>query len=262
MEVATLAPTETFALSQQLMAMSKIHPTAIVSNNAVIGENVVIGPYAVIGDVTIGEGSIIHPHVVMADGVHLGRNVEVFPGAFIGKEPKGAGAIARQPQFERKIVIEDECSIGPHVVIFYDVTIGSNTLLGDGASVREKCSIGSRCIISRYVTINYDTSIGDRTKIMDNTHITGNARIAEDVFISTMVGTANDNLIRAGFGDHITGPVVEAGAFVGAGATLLPGVRIGSKATVASGAVVTKPVEASTTVAGVPARPMKRAAEE
>lgn len=76
------------------MAMSKIHPTAIVSNNAVIGENVVIGPYAVIGDVTIGEGSIIHPHVVMADGVHLGRNVEVFRALSSAKSPK---APARSP---------------------------------------------------------------------------------------------------------------------------------------------------------------------
>lgn len=238
--------------------MSQIHSTAIISSSATLGENVVVGPYAVIGDANIGGGTIIHPHVVIADGVSLGRNVEVFPGAFIGKEPKGAGAVARQPEFARSVIIGDECSIGPHVVIFYDVRIGSNTLLGDGASIREKCSIGSRCIISRYVTINYETSIGDGTKIMDNTHITGNARIGEDVFISTMVGTANDNLIRAGFGDHITGPIIDEGAFVGAGATLLPGVRIGKKATVASGAVVTKSVEDTVTVAGVPARPMKR----
>ena len=238
--------------------MKKIHATAIISDNAIIEDGVEIGPYAVIGDAEIGAGSIIHPHVVIADGVRLGKNVEVFPGAFLGKEPKGAGAIARQPEFARKIEIGDECSIGPHAVVFYDVKIGRNTLLGDGASIREKCIIGERCIVSRYVTINYETTIGDRSKIMDNTHITGNAEIGEDVFVSVMVGTTNDNLIRAGFGDHISGPVIEAGAFVGAGVTLLPGVTIGAKATVASGAVVTKSVEAEGTVAGVPARPMRR----
>lgn len=238
--------------------MKNIHPTALISQDAIIDDDVQIGPYAVIGNVSIGAGTVIHPHVVLADGVRLGRNVEIFPGAFLGKEPKGAGAIARQPEFSRKIEIGDECSIGPHAVVFYDVTIGRNTLLGDGASIREKCVIGERCIISRYVTINYETTIGNRTKIMDNTHITGNAKIGEDVFISVMVGTTNDNLIRAGFGDHISGPVIEDGAFVGAGVTLLPGVIIGTKATVASGAVVTKSVEAEGTVVGVPARPMRR----
>ena len=234
-----------------------IHPTAIISTEAKIGDNVEIGPFAIIGNATISDGCIIHPHVIIADGVHLGCNVEVFPGAFLGKEPKGAGATARKPEFDRSIIIGDECSIGPHAVIFYDVKIGANTLLGDGASIREKCCIGSRCILSRYVTVNYDTMIGDRTKIMDNTHITGNARIGEDVFISTMVGTANDNLIRAGYGDHIAGQIIENFAVIGAGAILLPTIRIGFSAIVAAGAVVTKNVAANTLVAGIPARFMR-----
>jgi acetyltransferase-like isoleucine patch superfamily enzyme len=235
--------------------MSGIHPKAIVSDKAILENDVEIGPYAVIGDACIGAGSIIHPHVVIYDGVHLGRGVEVFPGAFIGKEPRGAGNTARAPEFARRIEIGDECSIGPHAVIFYDVKIGSRTLLGDGVSIREKCRIGSNCILSRYVTINYASVIGDRTKVMDNTHITGNTRLGDDVFISTMVATTNDNLIRAGYGDHIVGPIVENFAVVGAGATLLPGVVIGERAVVAAGAVVTKSVSANTAVAGVPARP-------
>jgi acetyltransferase-like isoleucine patch superfamily enzyme len=234
--------------------VNKIHSTAIISDKAVIGNNVEVGPFAVIGEAEIGSNSVIHPHVVISDGVRLGHGVEVFPGAFIGKEPKGAGATARKPEFDRHVHIGDECSIGPNAVIYYDVTIGSNTLLGDGASVREKCRIGKQCILSRYVTVNYETTIGDRTKIMDNTHITGHAKIGDDVFVSTVVGSANDNLIRAGYGDHIAGPTIENFAVVGVGATLLPAVVIGAHSTVAAGAVVTKNVEKNTLVAGVPAR--------
>ena len=58
---------------------------------------------------------------------------------------------------------------------------------------REQCRIGSHCLISRYVTVNYNTMIGDRTRIMDSTHITGNCVIGNDVFISTLVATVNDN---------------------------------------------------------------------
>jgi acetyltransferase-like isoleucine patch superfamily enzyme len=235
-----------------------IHPTAIVSPEAQVAADVSIGAYCVIGKVVIGAGSVLHPHVVIADGVTLGREVEVFPGAFLGKEPKGAGALARQPVFDRRIEIGAGCSIGPHAVIFYDVQIGENTLLGDGASVREKCRIGSKCILSRYVTVNYATTIGDGTKVMDNTHITGNAVIGNNVFISVMVGTTNDNFIRAGYADHIVGPKIEDDAVIGVGASLLPAVTIGKGATVAAGSVVTKDVAPHTLVAGVPARFVRR----
>lgn len=148
------------------------------------------------------------------------------------------------------------CSIGPHVVLFYDVEIGEGTLLGDGASIREGCRIGRDCLISRYVTINYDTVVGDRTKIMDLTHLTGNCRIGSDAFISIAVGTTNDNsplLVDGNVELRARGPIVEDGAMVGGGATLLPGVNIAARAVVAAGSVVTKDVLPRTMVAGVPA---------
>ena len=234
-----------------------IHPTAVISADAEIHPSAEIGPHVVItGKVVIEEGVVIHPNVVIYDGTTLGKNTEVFPGAFIGKEPKGAGATARQPVFAKTITIGQNCSIGPHAVIFYDVSIGNNTLLGDGASVREKCRIGSFCILSRYVTINYNTTIGDRTKIMDCTHITGNAEVGEDVFISLLVGTTNDNSMRAGYSDeHTLGPRIENQAVIGVGASLLPGITIGERATIGAGSVVTKNVDAGQTVVGAPARP-------
>ncbi|HZF43824.1 MAG TPA: DapH/DapD/GlmU-related protein [Sphingomonadaceae bacterium] len=234
--------------------MSSIHPTAIVSASAEIADDVEIRPYAVIGAARIGSGCIVHPHVVIADGVVLGAKVEVFPGAFIGKEPKGAGATSRQPTFARSVHVDDNCSVGPNCVIYYDVVVGPNTLLGDGASIREQCRIGARCIISRYVTINYNARIGNDVKVMDLTHITGNMIIEDDAFISTMVGTTNDNVIRQGYGDHVVGPTIGKGAVIGAGSTLLPAVVIGAGATVGAGSVVTKFVGDGTTVMGPAAR--------
>jgi len=234
-----------------------IHKTAIV-NTKQLGSNVVVKEYAIVrDDVVLGDNVIIHPHVVIESGVRLGDNVEVFPGAYIGKEPKGAGATARTPIFNKKIVIGNNTSIGPNAVIYCDVTIGNNTLIGDGASIREQCSIGNYCIISRCVTVNYNATIGNKTKVMDLTHITGNCIIGDDVFISVGVNMANDNNVgpSATYSkDKIKGPEIKDDVVIGIGAILLPKILIGERAFVAAGAVVTKDVEPSTLVAGIPAK--------
>jgi acetyltransferase-like isoleucine patch superfamily enzyme len=247
---------------QENKMTSQISKSAVVQTDA-LGENVTIHEFAVIRPgVRIGKDAVIHPHVVINEDVVIGDGVEIFPGAVIGKEPKGTGALARKPKFEKKLMIGSNCSIGPHAVIFYDVEIGSNTLVGDGASIREQCRIGSKCIISRYVTINYNTRIGDRTKVMDLTHITGNCIIGNDVFISLTVGMTNDNMDMARMGkyeeDKVKGPTICDGAVIGAGATLLPGVLIGQKAVVGAGAVVTHDVPAGAVVMGMPARVVRQ----
>jgi UDP-3-O-[3-hydroxymyristoyl] glucosamine N-acyltransferase len=234
----------------------------VISQKAVVetdevGEGTSIGDFAVVAaGASLGRGCIIHPFAVINTGVVLGDKVEVLPGAVLGREPNGAGAAARQPVFERSVRIGEECSIGPHAVIYYDVVIGRNCLIGDGASVREDCVIGDRCLIGRYVTVNYETKIGSRTKIMDLTHITGRMEIGDDVFISVLVSTTNDNAIGAhGYReDEIRGPRIADGAMIGCGAKLLPGVEIGRGAIVGAGTVVTKSVPEGKVMMGVPGR--------
>jgi acetyltransferase-like isoleucine patch superfamily enzyme len=233
-----------------------INPYAIVQTED-IGDGVDIAEFAVVrSDVRIGRGVRIHPHVVIESGVELGDGVEIFPGAHLGKPPKGAGATARTMEFERRVRVGSGTSIGPHAVIFYDVTVGADTLIGDGASIREKCRIGSRCIIGRYVTMNYNSTVGDRTRIMDLTHITGNCTVGDDVFISVLVSTTNDNeMVSRSYaeGKNI-GPHIGDKASIGAGASLLPGIRIGEGALVGAGSVVTKDVDPYALVMGVPAK--------
>lgn len=57
----------------------------------------------------------------------------------------------------------------------------------------------------------------------------------------------------------LTKPVVIGdGVWIGAGATILPGVTIGENAIVAAGAVVSRDVEPDTIVGGVPARVLRK----
>lgn len=232
-----------------------------VVNSEQIGADVVIHPFVVIQDrVTIGNNVIIHPHVTIESNVVIGDNTEIFPGVYLGKEPKGAGATARQPEFVKQLVIENNCSIGPHAVIYYEVVIGNNCLIGDHASIREKVTIGHHCVIGRGVMINDQVIIGNYTKIMDLANITGNCQIGNHAFISMHVSTANDNAMGSVGYDEVNqqGPKIRDGAKIGIGANLLPNVEIGENAVVAAGSVVTKNVLPETMVAGIPARLVKK----
>lgn len=227
-----------------------------VVQTADIGKNVKIMEFAVVREgVSLGDNVVVHPFVLIDRGVVIGSNVEIFPGTCIGKVPKGA-ALARKPEFREHVRIGDNCVLGPNAVVFYDVEIGDNTLIGDGASIRDKCRIGANCLLSRYVTVNYDSQVGDNTKIMDMTHITGKCKIGRNVFISTGVTTTNDNAIgKLGYDEaHILGPTIEDGAAVGCGAMLLPGVVIGKEAVVGAGSVVTRDVPPRAVVMGSPAQ--------
>ena len=65
--------------------------------------------------------------------------------------------------------------------------------------------------------------------------------------------------IEPGAGDGTVAPVrLRRGCYLGAGCLVLPGVTVGERAVVASGAVVTRDVAPETVVAGVPARPLRR----
>ena len=141
--------------------------------------------------------------------------------------------------------------------------IGNNTLIGDNASIREGVRIGEYCILSRGVTVNYNTHIGNRTKIMDLSHITGNCDIGDDVFISVLVATTNDRAIgKLGYEEErIQGPKIGNQVAIGAGANILPGVKIGDRSIIAAASLVNKDVPTGKMVAGSPARLLKTISE-
>jgi len=221
------------------MSEKKISKTSVIRENVVLGTNV-----------------IIHDFVVIYPGTIIGDGVEIFEGCVIGKPPSKIRSSSRgvAPDLA-PVKIGKDSILCPRVTLCTGVEIGEGTMLGNNVSVREECTIGDDCIIAGDVSINYHTLIGDRVKIMDNTHITGNMIIEDDVFISALVCTTNDNSIgRKGWHDQIIGPTIKRFATVGGGANLLPGITIGENAIVGASSVVTKNVPDRTVVMGIPAK--------
>lgn len=233
----------------------------MISNLAVvetenIGKNVSISEFCVIRDnVKIGNNVTIHPNVVIYEGAEISDDVEIFPGAIIGKKPKKMISLARTPQFKNTVIVGKGSSIGVNAVVYYDVQIGSNTLIGDGANIREQSVIGNSSLIGRYVTINYNVKIGHNTKLMSYVNISGNCEIGNNVFIGVGVIAPNDNKIsKREYNQNVNSANIEDDVSIGSGAVILPNLNIGKGSLIGAGAVVTKNTKPYEQVMGIPAK--------
>jgi acetyltransferase-like isoleucine patch superfamily enzyme len=104
----------------------------------------------------------------------------------------------------------------------------------------------------RFITIGKNVFINHACSFLD----LGGITIEDHVLIGPRVNIVTENhpLDPTDRRALITQPVViKRNAWIGAGATILPGVTIGENAVVAAGAVVSIDVPANTVVGGVPA---------
>ncbi|HUH33612.1 MAG TPA: sugar O-acetyltransferase [Daejeonella sp.] len=137
----------------------------------------------------------------------------------------------------------------------------------DITEIRERLSeiTGSQIDRSTIVFAPFYTNFGKHIKIGQNVFINhacsfldmGGITIEDDVQIGPRVNLVTEN--------HPVDPskrkdldlksiLIKKNAWIGAGATILPGVTIGENAIVAAGAVVNKDVPANAIVGGVPAK--------
>lgn len=128
--------------------------------------------------------------------------------------------------------------------------------LGKGVQI---CS-SAQIIGGGSLTIGDQTWIGHQTLIVCSGNVTIGANV--DIGPRVYVGTGSHHIDESGprsagegYNEDV---IIDSGAWLGAGSIILPGVRIGEKAVVAAGAVVTRDIEPNTLVAGVPARIIRR----
>lgn len=112
------------------------------------------------------------------------------------------------------------------------LVIGHNTYIGEQNNIRASggtISIGDNCLISQQVSI-----------------IATNHNFKHGELIKNQAWSIDDNFVEIG-----------NDVWIGAGAIILPGVKIGDGCVIAAGSVVTKIIPKNKVVAGIPARIIK-----
>ena len=114
-------------------------------------------------------------------------------------------------------------------LIHPSATIGSDVQIGDGAVIAAGVRLATHTVVGRHAQVNLNSTIGHDAVVED--------------FATLYAGV------------HVSGGcVIEEGATLGTGSVILPNVRVGRRAIVGAGTVVTRDVAPETTVVGAVGR--------
>ena len=132
---------------------------------------------------------------------------------------------ARAYERARRLGLTAEAVVHPSAILLGGCAIEPGSQICAAAVIGVNARVGANAIINTAATIDHDNVIGEHASIAPGAHLAG----------------------------HVT---VGAYTHVGIAASVIEGIRIGSRCYVAAGAAVVGEVPDRVRVAGVPARPM------
>ena len=167
-------------------------------------------------DVRIGRGTVIYPSAVIEGRTTIGTQCRIYPfvhliDTYVGHRVK----VLSSTMIERSR-IEDDAQIGPFT------------------HFRPETVIRTRAKVGNFVEMK-NTVFGERSKAGHLSYL-GDSIVEEGVNIGAGTITCNYD----GFRKSKT--VIERGAFIGSGTELIAPVRIGRRAYIGAGSVITKDV--------------------
>ena len=145
------------------------------------------------------------------------------------------------------------------------IAIGDNRIRAARYRAASGAGLCAATLVHPSAIVSPSAAIGEGTVVMPGAVINADARVGRNSIVNTGAIVEHDCVV----GDHAhiaprvaLGGAVKVGDFalIGSGAVALPGAVIGENAIVGAGAVVLEGAPASATVAGVPARVVRRVA--
>ncbi len=139
-----------------------------------------------------------------------------------------------------------------------NVEINENTKIWHFSHIQSGASIGRNCSIGQNVNIGNNVIIGNYVKIQNNVSVYEGVEIEDYVFCGPSIVFTNILNPRSEFPQrgkkYYKNTLIKKSASIGANATIICGIIIGSYSFVGAGAVVTKDIPDHALVVGNPAR--------
>lgn len=135
--------------------------------------------------------------------------------------------------------------------------VGAGTRIWAFAHVMEGAVVGRNCNIGESCFIESGSVLGNNVTVKNGVAVWTNVTCEDDVFLGPSCVLTNDLNPRAAIqktDEELIPTLIQKGATIGANATILCGITIGTYSFVGAGAVVTKDVPPYGLVLGNPAR--------
>ena len=152
-----------------------------------------------------------------------------------------------------KAIIGANSILRAGTIIYGDVKTGEYFQSGHNTVIRARVEMGDYCTVTNNAVIEGMVKMGDCVRLMSHVYVASRTCFGNRVICGPNVIFLNEK--RPGKEDiSAKGAYVEDDVMIGGGCVILPGVRIGERSFIASGAVVTKDVPPRSLVMGFPAR--------
>lgn len=181
--------------------------------------------------------------VRLAPGARIASHVQLFGKTVIGPSCViGSFSVLQDARLERGVRV-----VASRVVESF---LGAQSDVGPFAHLRAGCRLEKGVHVGTNAELK-NARVGEKCRIGHFSYV-GDARLGRSVNVGAGCVFANFDGKRK----HRT--IVADGVFLGSNSTLIAPIRIGEKAVVGAGAVVTRSVPARAVVVGVPAKPIRK----
>lgn len=146
--------------------------------------------------------------------------------------------------------------VHPTAVVDEGAVIGRGSKVWHFCHLMPKSRIGKDCILGQNVFIDNNVSVGNGVKIQNNVSVYNGVELEDDVFLGPSMVFTNVINPRSFIErkNEFKKTIIRKGASIGANATLLCGIEIGSYAMIGAGAMIISNIAPYALVVGNPAR--------